>query len=48
MKNIKDIIDLRKILYNQEVGDTIELTFYRNGEKMSGKMKLGEEDMLGG
>ncbi|MCM3164386.1 S1C family serine protease [Metabacillus litoralis] len=47
-ENIKDIIDLRKILYNQEVGDTIELTFYRNGEKMSGKMKLGEEDMLGG
>jgi serine protease Do len=47
-EDIKDIIDLRKILYNQEVGDTIELTFYRNGEKMSGKMKLGEEDMLGG
>lgn len=46
-EDIKDIIDLRKILYNQEVGDTIELTFYRNGEKMSGKMKLGEEDMLG-
>lgn len=47
-EEIKDIIDLRKILYTKNVGDTVEFNFYRNGEKQTGKMKLGEEDMLGG
>ncbi|TXC89590.1 serine protease [Metabacillus litoralis] len=47
-EEVKDIIDLRKILYTKNVGDTVEFNFYRNGEKQTGKMKLGEEDMLGG
>ncbi|APH07193.1 S1C family serine protease [Bacillus weihaiensis] len=46
-EEVKDIIELRKVLYNQDVGDTIEFSFYRNGEKQSGKMKLGEQDMMG-
>lgn len=46
-EEIKDIIELRKILYQKDVGNTVELTFYRNGEKMSSKMTLGEENMLG-
>ncbi|MGM0877065.1 MAG: S1C family serine protease [Bacillota bacterium] len=46
-KEVKDIIELRKILYKQDVGDTVELTYYRSGEMKTGKMKLGEEDLLG-
>jgi serine protease Do len=46
-QEVKDIIELRKILYKQEVGDTVEFTYYRSGEKKTGKMKLGEEDLLG-
>jgi serine protease Do len=47
-QDVKDIIELRKILYKQEVGDTVEFTYYRSGEKKTGKMKLGEQDLLGG
>jgi serine protease Do len=46
-QEVKDIIELRKILYKQEVGNTVEFTFYRGGEKQTGKMKLGEQDVLG-
>lgn len=46
-EKVKDIIELRKVLYDQDVGDTVEVKYYRNGEEMSGKMKLGEENMLG-
>lgn len=46
-EEVKDIIELRKVLYDQDVGDTVEVIYYRNGEKMSGKMKLGEENTLG-
>jgi serine protease Do len=46
-KEVKDIIALRKILYTQKVGNTVEFTYYRNGEQKTGKMKLGEEDLLG-
>lgn len=46
-QEVKDIIELRKILYKQEVGDTVEFTYYRAGEKKTGKMKLGEENLLG-
>jgi serine protease Do len=46
-QEVKDIIELRKILYKQEVGDTVEFTYYRSGEKKTGKMKLGEEELLG-
>lgn len=46
-QEVKDIIELRKILYKQEAGDTVELTYYRSGERKTGKMKLGEQDLLG-
>jgi serine protease Do len=46
-QEVKDIIELRKILYKQEVGNTVEFTYYRAGQKKTGKMKLGEENMLG-
>ncbi|MBO1514932.1 serine protease [Metabacillus sp. BG109] len=46
-QEVKDIIELRKILYKQEVGNTVEFTYYRGGEKQTGKMKLGEQDILG-
>jgi serine protease Do len=46
-EEVTDIIELRKVLYKQEVGDTVEFTYYRDGEKKTGKMKLGEQDMLG-
>lgn len=46
-EKVKDIIELRKVLYDQDVGDSVEVIYYRNGEKMSGKMKLAEENMMG-
>ncbi|WP_226528217.1 S1C family serine protease [Metabacillus niabensis] len=46
-EKVKDIIELRKVLYDQDVGDSVEVIYYRNGEKMSGKMKLAEEKMMG-
>lgn len=46
-QEVKDIIELRKILYKQEAGDTVELTYYRSGEKKTARMKLGEQDLLG-
>lgn len=46
-QEIKDIIELRKVLYKQDVGDTVEFTYYRNGKKQTGKMKLGEQNLLG-
>jgi serine protease Do len=36
-QEVKDIIELRKILYKQEVGDTVEFTYYRSGEKKTGR-----------
>ncbi|MFC0273090.1 S1C family serine protease [Metabacillus herbersteinensis] len=46
-KNVVDIIDLRKVLYTQEIGDTVDFTFYSNGEKQQGSMKLAEQDLIG-
>lgn len=46
-QEVKDIIELRKILYKQAIGDTVEFTYYRGGEKKTGKMKLGEQDLFG-
>jgi serine protease Do len=41
---IEDIIDLRKYLYSKkDIGDPLEITFYRQGEKMTTTMKLAEE-----
>ncbi|QNG59995.1 S1C family serine protease [Metabacillus idriensis] len=42
-QEVKDIIDLRKQLYKKKVGESVDLTFYRAGEKKSVKLKLGEE-----
>ncbi|KKI89522.1 serine protease [Bacillus sp. SA1-12] len=46
-EELKDVIELRKILYKQKIGETVEFTYYREGEKKTGKMRLGEQDMLG-
>lgn len=41
-KPIMNMIDLRKILYQEkEIGDTLEITYYRNGEKHTTSMELG-------
>lgn len=41
---IKDALDLRKHLYNQKsIGDTMEVTFYRQGNKEKVTMKLVED-----
>lgn len=42
-QEMKDIIDLRKQLYKKKVGESIDIVFYRSGEKQSVKLKLGEE-----
>ncbi|MDQ0856899.1 serine protease Do [Bacillus sp. V2I10] len=42
-QEVKDIIDLRKQLYKKAVGESVELTFYREGKEQSVKLKLGEE-----
>lgn len=47
-KEIKDIIELRKVLYEQKIGDTVKFTFYREGKQMTGEMKLGEQHSIGG
>lgn len=41
-EEITDIIDLRKILYQEkEIGDQVKITFYRDGERMEAELKLG-------
>ncbi|USK36416.1 S1C family serine protease [Bacillus sp. F19] len=42
-QEVKDIIDLRKQLYKKAVGESVKLTFYREGKEQSVKLKLGEE-----
>lgn len=40
-EEVIDTIDLRKILYQEKkVGDTMEITFYRNGEKQTATVTL--------
>ena len=44
-QKILDMIDLRKILYQEkEVGDTVTITFYRDGEKQQEDVKLGVQE----
>lgn len=44
-QDIDDTIDLRKVLYqDKEVGDKIEITFYRNGEKHEATIELGKQE----
>ncbi|MGG3800399.1 S1C family serine protease [Metabacillus fastidiosus] len=47
-KKVDDILQLRKYLYQQKVGDTIKFTYYRGGKKQQGSMKLGEQQRLHG
>lgn len=43
-KKVMNMIDLRKILYKQkEVGDSLKVTFYRDGEKQQTTVKLSKQ-----
>ncbi|MFB4168794.1 S1C family serine protease [Virgibacillus sp. JSM 102003] len=43
-KEVMNIIDLRKVLYQEkEVGDSLKVTYYRDGEKKETTIKLGEQ-----
>ncbi|MEN1966562.1 trypsin-like peptidase domain-containing protein [Lentibacillus sp. N15] len=43
-KDVDDMIDLRKILYREKkIGDTVDITYYRNGKKHSTSIKLAEK-----
>ncbi|MBN9654403.1 trypsin-like peptidase domain-containing protein [Halobacillus sp. GSS1] len=42
---VRDIIDLRKYLYNEkDPGDEMEITYYRDGEKATTTLKLGSQE----
>ncbi|MGP4069077.1 S1C family serine protease [Halobacillus sp. B29] len=42
---VKDIIDLRKYLYNEkDAGDELEITYYRDGEKNTTTVTLGSQE----
>ena len=41
---IMNMIDLRKVLYQEkEIGDTIQVTYYRNGERIETDIELGSQ-----
>ncbi|MBP2078643.1 S1C family serine protease [Oceanobacillus polygoni] len=41
---IMNMIDLRKVLYQEkEIGDTIQMTYYRNGERIETSIELGSQ-----
>ncbi|RHW32268.1 S1C family serine protease [Oceanobacillus profundus] len=41
---IMNMIDLRKVLYQEkEIGDTIQVTYYRNGERVETDIELGSQ-----
>lgn len=42
-KRVRNIIDLRKYLYQKGVNDKLDITFYRNGKKKNETLKLVEE-----
>lgn len=46
-EDVGEIIKLRKVLYQQKVGDTVKFTYYRGGKKYEGTMKLGEQHLQG-
>ncbi|MTH54126.1 PDZ domain-containing protein [Bacillus mangrovi] len=46
-KEIKDIIQLRKVLYELKPGDSVTITYYRGGDKKSVKVRLGESQTQG-
>lgn len=46
-QEITDILELRKYMYNEKkVGDSMEVTFYRNGEQQTATMTLTSEETL--
>jgi len=42
-KKVENVLQLRKQLYSQKVGSTVEVKFYRNGELKTVKLKLVEQ-----
>ncbi|MBD1379832.1 S1C family serine protease [Metabacillus arenae] len=46
-EKVQDIIGFRKELYKQEVGSSVNVVFYRNGEKQSLDIKLGKQSIQG-
>ena len=43
-KQVRNIIDLRKILYQEkEVGDKVTVTYYREGRKQETTIELGTQ-----
>ncbi|WP_099159008.1 S1C family serine protease [Virgibacillus ndiopensis] len=43
-EEVLNMIDLRKILYHEkEIGDVVEITFYRDGKQQTTKIKLGQQ-----
>lgn len=45
-QKVSDILDLRKELYDHDIGDSITVKFYRNGKLQSASVKLSEERSL--
>jgi serine protease Do len=41
-KPVSNVIQLRKVLYQKEIGDEMTVEFYRAGKKLSTKMKLSK------
>ncbi|NRK74255.1 PDZ domain-containing protein, partial [Salmonella enterica subsp. enterica serovar Typhi] len=45
-KEIVDLIDLRKHLYNEKkIGDSMEVKYYRNGKLETAELTLSEDQM---
>ncbi len=44
-KKVTDVLELRQHLYNKSIGDTMEVTLYRNGEIQTVNMKLVNESL---
>ncbi|MBP1082248.1 MULTISPECIES: S1C family serine protease [Bacillus] len=46
-KPVNDIIQIRKVLYKKNIGDTAQIRFYRNGSQKSAKVTLTESNAIG-
>lgn len=45
-KKVKDVVELRKYLYNKkDIGDDVKITYYRNGKKQNTTIRLSGETM---
>ncbi|KMY52117.1 S1C family serine protease [Peribacillus loiseleuriae] len=46
-KEVSDVVDLRKYLYNEKkIGDKLEVTYYRNGKQLKTTMDLSVEQQM--